>query len=153
MRSFRSVVAGPVLMLALAGSMSACAPLGLLGAPADATQATESWLESQKPVIAQRAEARWKALIAGDFQTAYEFETPARRSVFSLQQYKGNFGNSVVWQLARVKSVEYDPVNVARVVLDVEYQAPVKGVENARGVRQMTEKWLYSDGGWWYISQ
>jgi hypothetical protein len=142
-----------MLMLSLAVPMVACAPLGMLGAPADATQATGSWLESQKTVITQRAEARWKALIAGDFQSAYEFETPARRSVFSLQQYKGNFGNSVVWRLATVKSVEYDPANVARVVLDVEYQAPVKGVENARGVRQMTEKWLYSDGGWWYISQ
>lgn len=150
MRSFRALVtAGATALLLLGGA--GCASLS--GAPADVTQASPAWLEAQKAVISERAEARWKALIAGDFESAYAYETPARRSVFSLQQYKGSFGNSVVWQLARVKAVEYDPANVARVVLEVEYQAPVKGAEHARGVRQMTEKWLYSDGGWWYISQ
>lgn len=145
------ILAAVTLMAALAAG---CAHLNPeLAAPADVTQASAQWLDAQKSVIADRAKARWQALIDGDFERAYAFESPARRSVLSLQQYRGNFGNSVPWQLATVKSVEYDPDNVARVLLEIEYQPLVKGAENARGIRQMAERWLYSDGGWWYISR
>lgn len=132
-----------------AALLGACAtPPG----PADIADASPEWLEAQKTNIAARAQARWDALIAGDFTRAYAFQTPAYRSVFSAQQFAGNFGNAVAWRLARVKSVQYDPSNVARVVVEVEYEAPV-GLRTARGVRQMSENWLYSDGSQWYISQ
>lgn len=139
---------------ALAGALCAA----LLGAcashpaPADIAEASPQWLEAQKPRIAERAQARWDALIAGDFARAYAFQTPEYRSVFSAQQFAGNFGTAVAWRLARVKSVQYDQSNVARVVVEVEYEAPV-GLVNAKGVRQMSENWLYSEGSQWYISQ
>lgn len=152
MKYLRGSVAIVFAWVAVLGAGGGCASLERLRAPADAASASPAWLEAQKSAIASRAEARWKALIAGDFESAYAYETPARRSVSSLQQYQAMFGNSVAWRLATVKSIQYDPNNVARVLLEVEYDAPIMGVENARGLRQMTEKWLYSDGAWWYIS-
>lgn len=135
----------------LAGAMllSGCASLG---APDDITQASPEWLEAQKPRIAERAEARWSALIAGDFDAAYQFSSPEYKSVFSLQQFRGKFGTAVVWNVARVKSVAYDHLSVAHVLVQVEYQAPV-GLQDVKGVREMTEKWLYSADSEWYISQ
>jgi hypothetical protein len=126
--------------------------LGAFERVTDVTQASPAWLEAQKAVIAKRAEARWAALVAGDFAKAYGFESPEYRSVFSIQQFSGRFGGAVTWKLARTKSVEYDPGNVARVVVEVEYDAPIMAHGNVRGVRQMMEKWLFTDGDWWYIS-
>lgn len=141
--------AGCALALVGAMLMSGCASLG---APDDITRASPEWLETQKPRIAERAEARWSALIAGDLDAAYQFSSPEYRSVFSLQQFRAKFGTAVVWTLARVKSVKYDELNVAQVLVQVEYQAPV-GLQSVKGVREMTENWLYSTDLEWYISQ
>lgn len=107
-------------------------------------------VESQ---LAARVQARWDALIAGDYEKAYSFETPAYRSVFSIQQYKGRIGDAVAWKNARVLSSKYDENHMASVSVAVEYEALVSLAGNVRSVRVMAEKWLYSDGAWWYISQ
>lgn len=145
--SLRSAACATALVACM--SLSGCAGLR---APDDVARASPEWLETQKPRIAERAEARWKALIAGDLDAAYQFSSPEYRSVFSLQQFRAKFGTAVVWNLARVKSVKYDDSNVAQVVVQVEYQAPV-GLQSVKGVREMTENWLYSTGSEWYISQ
>lgn len=129
--------------------MSACSTVS---APVDVAQASPEWLETQKPQIAERAEARWKALIKGDFDAAYLYATPEYRSVFSVQQFRGRFGSAVAWKLARVASVEYDRSNVAQVVVEVEYSASA-GMHEVRGVRQMKESWVYTAGSGWYKSE
>ena len=146
--SLRSAGCATFLFAAMLLS-SGCANLS---SPDDVTRASPVWLETQKPRIAQRAEARWKALISGDLAAAYQFASPEYRSVFSLQQFRAKFGTAVVWNLARVKSVKYDDTNVAQVLVQVEYQAPV-GLQSVKGVREMTENWLYSTDSEWYISE
>lgn len=143
--SFRAAACAATVAAALL--MSGCAALR---APDDISKATPDWLEAQKPLIAERAEARWKALIAGDFDTAYRFFSPEYRAVFSLQQFRAKFGTAVVWNFARAKSVKYDDSNVAHVLIQVEYEAPV-GLQSVKGVREMAEKWLYSTESEWYI--
>ena len=147
--SFSLRSAGCAIFLFAAMFLLGCANLG---APDDVTRASPEWLETQKPRIAERAEARWKVLISGDLDAAYQFASPEYRSVFSLQQFRAKFGTAVVWNLARVKSVKYDDSNVAQVLVQVEYQAPV-GLQSVKGVREMTENWLYSKDSEWYISE
>lgn len=139
---------GRVARLGLVASIVAgCASIG----PAD----TEAWRSSQRPVIKQRAEARWDALIKGNYETAYGFLTSAQRSVVSLQQYKGSIGGAVLWQVARVDDIRYDSPTVAAVSVAVTYRfmPPGSGGKEIESVRQMQEKWLYKDGGWWYTAQ
>lgn len=111
------------------------------------------WTEQVERQLAARVQARWDAVIAGDYEKAYAFETPAYRSVFSMQQYRGRFGDAVTWKGARVLSSKYDKSHMASVSVAVEYEAVVSLAGNIRSVRVMSEKWLYSDGAWWYISQ
>lgn len=111
------------------------------------------WSEHVERQLAARVQARWDALIAGDYESAYGFETPAYRSVFSIQQYRGRIGDAVTWKSARVLSSKYDEIHMASVSVAVEYEAVVSLAGNVRSVRVMAEKWLYSDGAWWYISQ
>lgn len=111
------------------------------------------WTEQVERQLAARVQARWDAMIAGDYEKAYAFETPAYRSVFSIQQYRARFGDAVTWKSARVLSSEYDQSHMASVSVAVEYEAVVSLAGNLRSVRVMPEKWLYSDGAWWYISQ
>ena len=113
----------------------------------------QGWTEQVQSQLAARVLARWDALIAGNFDKAYEFETPAYRSVFSIQQYRGRFGSAVGWKSARILSTKYDENHTVAVSVAVDYEALVSGAGNVRSVREMPEKWLYSDGEWWYISQ
>lgn len=111
------------------------------------------WSEQIEQQLSARVNARWEAVIAGDFEKAYAFETPAYRSVLSLQQYKARFGSAVDWKNARVVSIKYDQDHVAAVTVAVEYEAVVSLAGVVRSVREMPEKWLYSDAQWWYISK
>ena len=110
---------------------------------------------SQRPILKQRAETRWNALIKGEYELAYEYLTPAQRSVVSLQQYKRTTGGAVQWRVAQVDDIRYDSPTVAAVSVAVTYRfaAPGSGGKEIESVRQMQEKWLYKDGGWWYTTQ
>lgn len=121
--------------------------------PDGPTEGSPAWHEVQKNLVAQRAESRWEAIIRSDFDAAYRFQSPQYRSVFSAQHFRGNFGGDLIYDLARVKSVEYDQGQVAEVSVEVQYQSELPGVGPIRGVRTLREKWLYSDGSWWYTSR
>jgi hypothetical protein len=142
----RRILAGLCLLSAVG-----CA--GILAPAQTAIDPEQGWTEEVQRQLAQRAQARWEAISAGDYEKAYEFETPAYRSVFSIQQYRGRFGNAVVWKSARVLATQYDESHMASVSVAVEYEALVSLAGSMRNVRVMAEKWLYSDGAWWYISQ
>jgi len=142
---FRRALAGLCLL-----SLVGCAGMQSVETSLDPEQ---GWTEQVQRQLAERVQARWDAMIAGDYEKAYSFQTPDYRSVFSLQQYRGGFGSAVVWKSARVQSTQYDESHMASVSVAVEYEALVSLAGNMRSVRVMAEKWLYSDGVWWYISQ
>lgn len=133
--------------------LSAVGCAGILPPAQTAIDPAQGWTEEVQRQLAQRVQARWEAISAGDYEKAYAFETPAYRSVFSIQQYRGRFGNAVEWKSARVLSTQYDESHMASVSVAVEYEALVSLAGSMRNVRVMAEKWLYSDGAWWYISQ
>lgn len=114
----------------------------------------EQWQESQRPVLTARAEARWGALIKGDFEKAYTFSSPDFRAVVSAQQYRGKFGRALSWRLARVVNVSYDAPTVATVSVEVTYRAslPGTGGETIETQSLNSEKWIYKDREWWYTA-
>lgn len=144
--SCRSLNKGVRLVL-VTSLIAGCASI----APAD----SDAWRISQRPILKQRAETRWNALIKGEYEVAYEYLTPAQRSVVSLQQYKRTTGGAVQWRVAQVDDIRYDSPTVAAVSVAVTYRfmAPGNGGKEIESVRQMQEKWLYKDGGWWYTTQ
>ena len=137
--------------LCLLAVVGCAGPLALLESSIDPEQG--GWSEHVERQLAARVQARWDALIAADYEKAYAFETPAYRSVFSIQQYRSRFGDAVTWKNARALSSKYDESHMVSVSVAVEYEAVVSLAGNVRSVRVMAEKWVYSDGAWWYVSQ
>lgn len=130
-------------MLALS-VMAGCASLS----PAD----TDEWRDSQTIRLMERANGRWAALIAGDFPKAYEYQSPGYRAVASLQHFRGGFKGNVDWRMAQANRVQYDSPVSASVSVSVTYDASVLRGGNFRSVRDVHEKWVYSDDNWWYVS-
>lgn len=99
------------------------------------------------------ANQRWKLLVAGDFDKAYEMATPGFRKVRSLRDYRVRKATvPVKWVDAEVLSVACTPTDTptkcaVRIKLNSEPVVPTrfKGVLSSA----IDETWLYEDGRWW----
>lgn len=137
--------------------MTGLASLGAVVLPGCATRPpefSEAWQQAQHDVLKQRAEARWAALIDGDFDRAYMFTTPEYRSVVSAQQYRGKYGRVVDWRVAHVKEVSYDDPAVATVAVELAYRVALPGTGGKVVETQslLSEKWIYKHREWWYTA-
>ena len=142
----RMAVSLAVLVCAGSLFLSGCAHLYPEG--------SEKWQEVQREVLETRAVDRWNALIKRDMEKAYSYTSPEYRSVVSLQQYKGKYGRSVEWRMARVVNVSYDGPAVATVSVEVTYRVgiPGSGGEMFESPKAISEKWIYKDREWWFTS-
>jgi hypothetical protein len=108
-------------------------------------------------VVAERAQARWDALVADEFEQAWDYYTPGFREQLPASDFALDMRRRPVdWVGAEVRSVECaDDEPVCTVRVRVEYRAPLQ-VPGAAGVRSesgVTESWLQLDGDWWYSSE
>jgi hypothetical protein len=65
--------------------------LGIAGcatAPAGGSLSSEMPAEAKAAAVAERAVARWEALIKGDSKTAYTYLSPASREVVPLERFE-----------------------------------------------------------------
>ena len=104
-------------------------------------------------ILKERAEARWRGLIEGDFAKAYAFETPAYREVNPLRLYASQFGSQLRWDAAEVTGVQPDETGeTALVTVLVSYTSmnTVGGV--LKGRRPVDEHWIKTGGEWWHTN-
>jgi hypothetical protein len=104
-------------------------------------------------ILAQRALARWEALMDGDFASAYALESPGYREATPLRLYASRFGSQLRWDQVEVLEVLPDPEgDAATVRLLVEYTAmdPTGGVLQSQ--RPVAERWIRTGGEWWHIN-
>ena len=94
--------------------------------------------------VAQSAQARWNALIAGDVSTAYTYLSPASKQTYSLELYRNSIRPGF-WQKAEVKAVKCEP-EVCEVTLDVSYRFRGAPITTA-----LKETWIRSGGTWAYV--
>lgn len=105
---------------------------------------------SAEQQVKQRAEARWAALVEGDFHRAYEFESPAYRKVTSLERFRSHFGNAVKWRGAQVTKVTIGTTGAtADVIVVLDYTSILPSGQALPGRRGLKEKWFRTDGQWW----
>ena len=109
--------------------------------------------EESKDDLRERVEARWTALIAGDFDRVYEFETPAYRKIYTAQQFRANFGQGLRWKRIKVIQIDLNQPEVAKVAVEVEYGFYVAGRGMMDDKVVDTETWLRLDGQWWHQLQ
>jgi predicted small secreted protein len=133
-RTFRQCV----IVLLLATLMSACATT-----------------KSPETDIRQRAQARWDALLAGDYDTAYQYYSPGYRSSTS----RVDFEISTRLRAVRWTSVEVLESSCEADVCTVSTHAgytvvgALPGVPEWKSKKKLTERWVRTRGQWWFLPE
>ena len=135
-RAAARALAGAGLALALA----ACA--GTQTQPADA-------------VVAERAQARWDALLAGDYDTAYALYSPGYRSGISRTDFEIQYRlRKVRWKTAEYQSHECaDNACTVHFMMTYTVNSPVPGLKKYKGRSRVEESWVHTRGNWWYVPE
>ena len=102
-------------------------------------------VKSDEQVITERAQARWSAVIAGDLDKAYEYISPASRSVTTLTGFKNSMKPGF-HKAASVKAVKCSTPDVCEVQLEIEYE-----FQGRRSKSPLPERWVRQDGQWWFL--
>lgn len=102
--------------------------------------------------VRSRANARWQAMAAGDFATAYSYSTPGFKAVVPADTYKSRFGTAS-WHGAEVISVTCpEPTQcTARVRIDFKYLLKSKSADKIS--THTDETWLLENGQWWLFQK
>lgn len=102
--------------------------------------------------VRSRANARWQALTAGDFATAYTYSTPGFKTVVAADTYRLRFG-AAAWYGAEVISVTCpEPTQcTAKVRIDFKYMLKSKGADKIS--THTDETWLLENGQWWLFQK
>ena len=106
-------------------------------------------------IIAERAQARWDALLARDYATAYSYYSPGFRSRASATDLEIKIRlQRVRWTAAKYRdhTCTGDTCTV-RVDVTYEVNAPVPGVSVWKGVQLIEEHWVRTSGEWWYVPE
>ena len=132
---------------ALAASVLAgCAAPGAGSAPA-ATAATAP--AKAEDTVRVRAQQRWDWLVAGKYQDAYTYTTPAFRGLNPADTYRNRFGTGASWAGARVQNVECATAERCAVQVAVDTRVVARGFRDPI-TTTVVETWLLEDGQWWY---
>ena len=99
----------------------------------------------KEKVVAERAEARWQALIKGDLDGAYAFLSEGSKATTPLPVYKAKIKPGI-WRQAKVDKVECE-AEVCRAKLTVTIDHKLM-----RGVPvPLDENWIIEKGSAWYV--
>ena len=104
-------------------------------------------------IVAERAQARWDAILSRDYATAYSYYSPGFRAKFSATDLEIKVRlQKVRWTSAKVKDQTCDG-DTCTVRVNITYQvgAPVPGVDTWNGFDLLEEQWVKTGGDWWYI--
>jgi hypothetical protein len=103
--------------------------------------------------LQDRAEARWDAFLAGDFETAYQYYSPGFRSSHT----RGDFELSQRLRKVQFRDAQYQDQQCdedrCTLKFKVQYHisSPVPGLEKWESKTTLEEKWVRTQGQWWYL--
>lgn len=105
--------------------------------------------------LVERAEARWDAVLGGDFERAYQYYSPGYRSSHT----RGDFEVTM-----RLRKVQYREAEYAEhacegdrcdLKFNVKYRiaSPVPGLDKWEGNTIIDETWIRTGDEWWYLPE
>lgn len=97
--------------------------------------------------VQNNAQARWDALLGGDFDKAYAFSTEGFKKVVTQRQYPLRFSNAVKWLGASVTQVRCPQADKCTVQVRLRFQ-PVLHRSTEPSVTFIDETWLLENGQW-----
>ena len=121
--------------------------------PDGAASASLAAPATSEELVTARANERWQLLIAEEFAKAYDYLSPGYRDVVEFEEYEKQMqSRQIRWTEAQVTDVECGSgkCNV-RIQMDYVVRVPTFGVGEVPVTTTLTETWLASDGGWYFL--
>ena len=103
--------------------------------------------KTPEEVVAERAQARWEALIAGQWESAYSFASPAYRSMVDVDGFRRRQGGKTLALGSTVRKVECDG-EACEAVVRLKFRPPVPQIKSVLET-DYKERWVLDDGDWW----
>jgi hypothetical protein len=103
--------------------------------------------------VEARAQARWDALLARDYDTAYSLYSPGYRSAQSRVDFELAIrSRRIAWTAADVQESHCEE-DACTVVTNVGYRigSPVPGVPKWESEHRLEERWVRTKGQWWFV--
>lgn len=103
-------------------------------------------------VVAERAQARWDALLAKEFATAYGYAAPGYRSATTATDFEIEFrSRRMTYDSAEYRSHRCEE-KVCTVSMWVAYTVPrpAQGVPEWKSQSMIEERWIEIGGEWWF---
>jgi hypothetical protein len=97
--------------------------------------------------VKERAQARWDAIVKGDFNAAYGYLSPGSRSVVSAQDYATSLRRGF-WKSATVEKVECGSAQSCESSATIEYE-----IMGRRTKTPLREYWIRDGSEWWYLQK
>jgi hypothetical protein len=101
--------------------------------------------KSDAELVTERVQERWAAVIAGNYEKAYEYISPAGRSVTTLEGFKNSMKPGF-HKSARILDVKCATPDVCEVQLEIEYE-----YQGKRSKSPLPERWVKQEGKWWFL--
>lgn len=103
--------------------------------------------------LVERAQARWDALLARDWDAAYALYSPGYRSSHSRTDFEIHYRTQRIKYLSASYRDHQCEGEVCTVNFDLEYRAPrpVPGINEWKGRSVAHESWIRASGEWWYV--
>ncbi|MFC1605858.1 hypothetical protein ACFL33_03225 [Pseudomonadota bacterium] len=117
--------------------------------------ATTSPTAARDTLIQQRAQARWDAILARDYATAYAYATPGYRSATSATDFEIDLRSRRVQYTSgayKDHSCEEAACTV-RILVGYKVARPVAGLSEWNGNSLLEEQWVFSQGEWWFLPE
>lgn len=103
-------------------------------------------------VVRARAQERWDAVIAGNWEKAYSFATPAYRAARDLYQFRLRHDAIVKHRKASVFAVACESDTLCKVKMQVTFTPP-QDIPTPDLTTVIEERWVAEDGQWWRYAE
>jgi hypothetical protein len=103
--------------------------------------------QPREAVVRERAQARWDALVGGNFEAAYGYLSPGSRAVQSQASFVASLGRGF-WKSAKVDKVVCESEQACDVELTIEYE-----LRGHRTKTPLRETWVREGSEWWYVKK
>lgn len=102
-----------------------------------------------------RVEERWKLLIAGKGDQAYDFLTAGVKSSLSRATYASDMRTRPVrWVSAEALDAKCEATScVARVLMEIRFSMQATGSEEIQTQAGITERWIQVEGDWFHLPE
>jgi len=107
---------------------------------------------SAEEIVTERAQARWDAIIAEDYQAAWEMHSPGFRQRVSIRDFiRQQADLPFSYDRAVVEEVRCENERCeVKVLINFTLVAGQRFIRGMRSEQTISEVWILSDSKWWY---